>query len=54
MEWIPLTEKQPEKKGKYIVTTLTTMGNIHRFEARYHGGGKWSVSNQKVTHWLSE
>lgn len=54
MKWIPLSEKLPETKGKYVVKTLTPMKNVHKFETIYHGNGKWGASNQKITHWLFE
>lgn len=57
MQWIPVNDELPEKPGKYIVKTKTTMGNQNRFYARLHISGfkkTWDVSNQVVTHWLKE
>ncbi len=57
MEWIDIKIEQPIVGGKYLVKTLTTMGNTHRVEANYtiaQNKGSFHVSNQIVTHWLKE
>ena len=61
-QWIPVTERLPEKTGTYIVTTQTGAVTTARFyEARsipaqmwreaYDRPASWQ-SNRKVTHWM--
>ena len=60
--WIPVTERLPEKTGTYIVTTQPGAVTTSRFyEARsipermwreeYDLPANWQ-SNRKVTHWM--
>ena len=50
MEWV---NTNPNKPGKYIVETKTTMGNVNRFEA-YFNGKSWSFTNQIFVRYLKE
>jgi hypothetical protein len=50
MEWLTTN---PEKPGKYLVETITTMGNTNRFES-YWNGDKWSFNNQTFVKYLKE
>jgi hypothetical protein len=53
MTWIDLTERKPTSPGKYIIRTISRMGNVNRFEARFDGKN-FDISNQIATHWLEE
>lgn len=50
----------PTKPGKYIVETISTMGNIHRLEATFtpnekdKSKGTWGFNNQFFKRWLDE
>lgn len=50
IEW---TTDNPEKPGKYIVETRTTMGNTNRFES-YWNGKSWRFTNQVFVKYLKE
>lgn len=52
INWID-AKVEPDKIGKYVVETITSFGNKHKFEC-YWNGKSWSVSNQKVVKWLKE
>lgn len=57
MEWISVKEKLPKKEGKYVVKTVTSMGNTHKVETFCtitKGKAHFGVNNQIVTHWLQE
>ena len=57
MEWIDIKLEEPSTEGKYLVKTLTSMGNIHRIESICHknkGKMHFNCTNQIVTHWLKE
>ena len=52
MEW---STAFPLKSGKYIVETITTMGNIHKIYSHYNAeSGNWSFNNQKFNRYLKE
>lgn len=51
MEWIEYKKGDNLSVGRYLVKTLTMMGNVHRLECTYLGKN-WSCSNQIVTHYL--
>ena len=55
-EKISVDEELPEKEGKFIVFTKTSMNNSNVFSCEFHRDGKgkphWSCHNQIVTHWL--
>ncbi len=60
-QWVDIKEEQPTTEGKYLIKTLTRMGNKHTLEAKMSVNqekGKpkahFNVSNQIVTHWLKE
>ena len=45
----------PKKSKKYVVKTVTTLGNTNTFEAYYNVETKrFNVSNQVVVKWLNE
>ncbi len=53
MNWINISEKKPAKTGKYVVRTATPKGNSNIFETIFNMVSEtFTVSNQKVTHWL--
>ena len=57
MKWIDFKKEQPKVEGRYVVKTITTMGNHHKLDAICHinkGKVHFGVSNQIVTHWLNE
>lgn len=57
MEWIDIEKEKPVETGKYVVKTITKMGNNHKLEALctvHDGKSHFSVTNQVVTHWLKE
>jgi hypothetical protein len=57
MKWIETINHLPNIKGKYLVKTKTSMGNVQRLDAYLtitDGKAKFNVTNQIVTHWLKE
>ena len=46
-EWIPVTERLPEKTGIYAVWTAKGFGN--HLSASHWDGESWSL---RVTHWM--
>jgi len=50
MEWI---YADPIKPGKYIVTTITKMGNSNTLESSWNGKN-WNFSNQTFVKYLKE
>lgn len=57
MNWINIKIEQPKLEGKYIVKTMTIMGNTNKVESYCtitKGKASFNVSNQIVTHWLRE
>ena len=57
MEWIETVNYLPNVKGKYLVKSKTSMGNVQRLDAYLtitDGKAKFNVTNQIVTHWLKE
>lgn len=50
MDWI---YTDPVKPGKYIVTTVTPMGNFNKFESTWNGK-RWNFSNQIFIKYLNE
>lgn len=57
LKWVDINEEHPTSEGKYIVKTLTKMGNSHVLESKMTINKKkvhFNVTNQIVTHWLKE
>jgi len=53
MTWIEVSNKLPDKEGKYVIKTTTAFNNILKLEA-FFNGKSFDVRNQVVTHWLKE
>ncbi len=53
MVWVNNFKEWPSTSGKYIVRTLTSMGNSNSFGCEWTGK-HWSCNNQIVTEWLKE
>lgn len=56
-KWVDFKLEQPKSNGKYIVSTITPMGNIRKFEANLtitNAKSHFDISNQVVTHWLKK
>lgn len=54
MKWVNISEEHPSEIKKYVIKTITPMGNYHKLEARYLGNGKFDVHGQIVLYWLYE
>jgi len=53
MKWVEYNKDFPPTVGKYVVKTLTRMGNVYKIESTF-SGKNWSCTNQIVTHYLDE
>ena len=52
--WKDFNKKsKPEKDGKYIVETESSMGTIHRLESTWTGKS-WTCTNQKVIRFIPD
>jgi len=55
MEWIEIKIQEPSIEGKYVVKTVSMMGNIKTLECHCNitnNKAHFAITNQKVTHWL--
>lgn len=51
-EWIPCSERLPEKNGRYLASWVSNLTNKYNIDSIFFAYGEWDCCNGDVEAWM--
>lgn len=52
VEWIPCSERLPEKNGRYLASWVSNLTNKYNIDSIFFAYGEWDCCNGDVEAWM--